>query len=72
MLSLKIIDIIEISTPKGKIKEELSMIQKIKNLFAKTEVSKTQRLYREWDRQRAYARTPNELSEIDAIFARHI
>jgi hypothetical protein len=48
------------------------MIQKIKNFFAKTKMSETQRLYREWDKQRASARTPNELSEIDALFARHI
>jgi hypothetical protein len=49
------------------------MIQKIKQMFFKpSEVSRTQRMYREWDRQRELARTPSELSEIDAIFARHI
>lgn len=47
------------------------MIQKIKELF-RPKTTSVQRLYREWDRQRAMARTPNELSEIDAIFARHI
>lgn len=47
------------------------MIQKIKQLF-KPNLTTTQRLYREWDKQRSMARTPNELSEIDAIFARHI
>lgn len=52
-------------------KEDNQMIQKIKKLF-KPRMTTTQRLYREWDRQRAMARTPNELSEIDAIFARHI
>jgi len=59
--------------PQGNIKEQLSMIQKIKQMFLKSsEVSRTQRLYREWDKQRMLARSPNELSEIDAIFARHI
>lgn len=47
------------------------MIQKIKQLFS-PRMTVTQRLYREWDKQRSMARTPNELSEIDAIFARHI
>ena len=47
------------------------MIQKIKQ-FLRIRQSDTQRLYREWDRQRAMARTPNELSEIDAIFSRNI
>jgi hypothetical protein len=42
------------------------------NLFADPATSRTERLYREWDRQRAKAMSPNELSEIDAIFARHI
>lgn len=49
------------------------MIQKIKNMFIKpTQESNTKRLYREWDKQRSLARTPSEVSEIDAIFARHI
>jgi hypothetical protein len=49
------------------------MIQKIKNIFIKsTPESNTKRLYREWDKQRSLARTPSEVSEIDAIFARHI
>lgn len=47
------------------------MIQKIKKLF-RPRLTATQRVYREWDRQRSLARTPSELSEIDAIFARHI
>lgn len=29
-------------------------------------------VYREWDKQRARAMSPSELSEIDAIFARHV
>lgn len=28
--------------------------------------------YREWDRLRSKAMSPSELSEIDAIFARHL
>ena len=34
--------------------------------------SENSKLHREWDRQRSMARTPSELSEIDAIFARHL
>lgn len=34
--------------------------------------SETQKIYREWDRQRARAISPNDLAEIDAIFARHL
>jgi hypothetical protein len=30
-----------------------------------------EKIYREWDRQRAKASSPSELSEIDAIFSRH-
>ena len=29
-------------------------------------------IYREWDKQRAKAMSPSELSEIDAIFSRHV
>lgn len=47
------------------------MIQRIKNLFIGA-TSAQSKIYREWDRQRSMARTPNELSEIDAIFARHL
>lgn len=32
----------------------------------------TEGIYREWDRQRSKAMSPSELSEIDAIFSRHI
>lgn len=38
----------------------------------KTIESQRQKIYREWDRQREMARTPNERSEIDAIFARNL
>ena len=41
------------------------------NLFNNT-TSDTEKVYREWDRQRARALTPNDLSEIDAIFSRHL
>lgn len=34
--------------------------------------SENEKFHREWDRQRARAMSPSELSEIDAIFARHI
>ena len=34
--------------------------------------SETEKMYREWDRQRARAMSPSELSEIDAIFSRSI
>jgi hypothetical protein len=42
------------------------------NLFTNTATSGTEKVYREWDRQRARAISPNDLSEIDAIFARHL
>ena len=29
-------------------------------------------IYREWDKQRARAMSPNELAEIDAIFSRQV
>ena len=34
--------------------------------------SETEKIHREWDRQRARALSPSELSEIDAIFSRAI
>lgn len=34
--------------------------------------SETEKIHREWDRQRARAMSPSELSEIDAIFSRSI
>lgn len=42
------------------------------NLFDKPATSDNQKIYREWDRQRSKAISPNELSEIDAIFSRHL
>ena len=42
------------------------------NLFAAPVTSETQKIYREWDRQRAKALGPNDLAEIDAIFARAV
>lgn len=47
------------------------MINLIRNLWVGA-TSENSKIYREWDRQRASARTPNELSEIDAIFARNL
>ena len=32
----------------------------------------TEKIYKEWDRQRAMAKSPSEVSEIDAIFSRSI
>lgn len=34
--------------------------------------NETEKIQREWDKQRARAMSPNELSEIDAIFSRSI
>jgi hypothetical protein len=34
--------------------------------------SDTEKIYRQWDYQRARATGPNDLAEIDAIFARHL
>jgi hypothetical protein len=34
--------------------------------------SERQKIQREWDKQRARAMSPSELSDIDAIFARHL
>ncbi len=41
-------------------------------LFSKTHASKTETIYRDWDRLRANAVSPSELAEIDAIFSRAI
>lgn len=34
--------------------------------------NETEKIHREWDKQRSRAMSPSELSEIDAIFARHV
>lgn len=47
----------------------------LKRAFANIFTSPTKAsegIYREWDRQRARAMSPSELSEIDAIFSRAI
>jgi len=47
----------------------------VTNLFANlfsSPTKATDKVYREWDRQRAMAKSPSELSEIDAIFSRSI
>jgi hypothetical protein len=41
------------------------------NLFTNV-ISDTEKIYREWDRQRANAYGPSDLAEIDAIFSRHL
>ena len=42
------------------------------SLFEKSATSDVQKVYREWDRQRARAISLNDLAEIDAIFSRHL
>lgn len=42
------------------------------NLFTGQATSETEKIYREWDIQRSKALGPNDLAEIDAIFARHL
>lgn len=42
------------------------------NLFDNPVTSESQKIYREWDRQRAKALGPSDLAEIDAIFSRHL
>jgi hypothetical protein len=39
-------------------------------LFSKAHASKTDLIYRDWDRLRANAVSSSELAEIDAIFSR--
>jgi len=41
------------------------------NIFTSS-IRTNEGIYREWDRQRARAMSPSELSEIDAIFSRAI
>ena len=41
------------------------------NLFTNA-TSESEKIYREWDRQRSKALGPSDLAEIDAIFARHL
>jgi hypothetical protein len=42
------------------------------NLFTSSATSEAEKIYREWDRQRASAYGPSDLAEIDAIFSRHL
>lgn len=43
------------------------------NLFTRNATSSNlSKIRQEWDRQRSRAMSPSELSEIDAIFARHL
>ena len=48
------------------------MINKIKNIFESVIISEREKMYIEWDRQRARALTPSDRAEIDAIFARYM
>jgi hypothetical protein len=41
------------------------------NLFS-IATSETEKIYREWDRQRARSLSPSETAEIDAIFSRSL
>ena len=41
-------------------------------IFPDLPKSENEKIHREWDRQRARAMSPSELSEIDAIFSRSI
>ena len=41
-------------------------------LFGKSDISKSDAVYRDWDRLRANALSSSELAEIDAIFSRAI
>jgi hypothetical protein len=50
----------------------MTTIKKIfSDLFSLT-TSENDKIYREWDAQRSRALSPAEVSEIDAIFARHL
>lgn len=42
----------------------------IKSVFA-NDTNDRSNIYRDWDRMRSKATGPNDLAEIDAIFARH-
>jgi len=42
------------------------------NFFTSRTISETEKIYREWDRQRLRAVGPTDLAEIDAIFSRHL
>lgn len=47
------------------------MVTKIKRFFMSAKAtSEAVKIRNEWDRQRARAMSPSELSEIDAIFSR--
>ena len=50
----------------------MNTIKKIFSNLFNAPTNEHNRVYREWDRRRNAAISPSELSEIDAIFARHI
>jgi hypothetical protein len=50
----------------------MTTIRKIFSDLFTVATSDTEKVYREWDVQRSRALSPAEVSEIDAIFARHL
>jgi hypothetical protein len=50
----------------------MTTIKKIFSKLFKTVTNENDKFYREWDAQRSRALSPAEVSEIDAIFARHL
>jgi len=56
--------------PQGGIMKTLK--RAFENFFTSRTTSETEKIYREWDRQRLRAVGPTDLAEIDAIFSRHL
>lgn len=49
----------------------MKVLSRLFDVFAKP-TKQSRDIYNEWDRQRARAMSPSELSEIDAIFSRAV
>ena len=49
-----------------------AFLRLFENFFTNRPTSEIEKIYREWDRQRATAYGPTDLAEIDAIFSRHL
>lgn len=49
-----------------------AFVRLITRIIPNVVISDVEKIHIEWDKQRAKAMSPSELSEIDAIFARHI
>ncbi len=47
-------------------------IKKVFSNFFSIATSETEKIYREWDRQRSRSLSPSETAEIDAIFSRSL